>query len=186
MKRLILAVLGILSLSTTGCTSQFGKPTDITLEKALTSVGVGLAGLRTAERSVPGAGGLVPQTVTITFNVGASASDSGNLAIQASVPAGPATVGINGGENSSQSANRSNQITVTLTNILFTPSNTGLLGGDATKLDSLLTALKNHGYDLYVMDTSTLSADMKAQVEAIHKLTVTRINHALQEPEKKK
>jgi hypothetical protein len=162
-----------------GCaTSKFGKPTNINVESALTQVGTGLAGMRAAERSVPGAGGLIPSQVQITFDVGASDTDNGSLTIQASAPAAsPVTVGGSGSAATTQSDNRSNQVTVTLTNILFAPPN--ILADNPATLDQLLTTLNKHGYDLYVLDDKNINPDAKQSVEALLKSCNLRLQQHL-------
>jgi len=163
MKDLIVAFL---AMAVVGCTSQYGKPTDITLESALTSVGTGLAGMRAAERGAAGSGGLVPSEVVITFNVAASATDSGSLAIQASAPTGaPINASANASAATTQTASRGNQITITLTNLLFAPPN--LIADNPDTVDKLLTTLHNHHYDVYVVDEQHVDPQSKAQVDAL-------------------
>jgi hypothetical protein len=168
MKRLLLiSFVGIFFSFISGCnTGQFGKPTSISLEQALTSVGTGLAGMREAQRAVPGAGGLIPSAVTITFDVGASATDNGSLNIQASAPtSSPVTVTAGGTAGTTISTNRSNSVTVTLTNILFAPS--GIVADNPDTLDKLLTTLKNHGYDVYVINTADINEHAQKQVDTL-------------------
>ena len=177
MNRKLLVVLVVISLAciSGGCTSEFGKPTNITLEQALTSVGLGLAGMRTAERSVAGAGGLIPQSVTITFNVGASASDNGSLSIQGAAPAGaPVTASGSASTSTTAAATRSNQITITLTNILFAPA--GVLADNPDTLDKLLKTLKDHGYDLYVVDEKNVNPLAKSRLDAVLKDSQAPLN----------
>jgi len=173
MNRKLLVVLVVISLAciSGGCTSEFGKPTNITLEQALTSVGLGLAGMRTAERSVAGAGGLIPQSVTITFNVGASASDNGSLSIQG---AAPVTASGSASTSTTAAATRSNQITITLTNILFAPA--GVLADNPDTLDKLLKTLKDHGYDLYVVDEKNVNPLAKSRLDAVLKDSQAPLN----------
>jgi hypothetical protein len=175
MKLFPMSVLVVAALSMLGgCASEFGKPTNITLEQALTSVGTGLAGMRAAQRGVPGGGGLIPQTVTVTFDVGASATDNGSLTLQASTPAAsPVTASgtITGG--STITVNRSNQVSLTLTNILFAP-NAGILADNPDTIQKLVTTLHTAGYDLYVVDDSHVDPQAKTQVSAVLKASQDR------------
>ena len=175
-----------LGATVAGCSApQVEQSTSITLEQALTSVGTGLAGLRAAARDQPGAGGLIPQTVTITFNVGASATDAGSLTLQAqgNLPVTTApSASINANASTSLTANRSNQVTVTLTNLLFMPS-TGVLGDDPATLQSLLSTLKDNGYEIYVMDESKTDPEAKAQVRTLLRASGSRLSRILSKQE---
>jgi len=183
MKWSIVIVLSTLSLSLYGCcTNRIVKPSDITLESAMISVGTGLAGMKTASRSVQS--GLVPSEVVITFNVAASENDSETLALSASAPSSsPVTASGSVNLQAIQAANRGNQVTITLTNLLWAP--TDKLIGNPETVGKLLDTLKSHGYDFYLVQTDTNSAAVRSHVETILKAQTAKTEQRLRSMQNK-
>jgi hypothetical protein len=119
MKRIVTTILAALAtFAFEGCaTNQIvPKPSKITFQDALKSIGAGLREMNKAEGNFRT--GLIPSGATVTFNVTAAASDTNGLYVTASVPLQTTTIG--GGVNtaSSTTASRANTITLTFTNIL--------------------------------------------------------------------
>jgi hypothetical protein len=134
-----------------GCCETGPKQTNnaddsITLENALASIGRGLYQMKTNEQGV--STGLLPDTVTVTLNVGASQSQanavSGGLIVSAPTPVG-VNVGANvsGSHSSSQTSQTANTITITFKNILFAGVSTTAGIGGSTSSNSLLPLLKD-------------------------------------------
>ena len=146
--RALLGVLVILGLSTPGCSTGkvVTKPTDITLEAAMESVGAGLKRMRDAEGDTKT--GLLPSDVTVSFNVTVSASDSKKLAVSANTVAAaalPASAGLTGEMGTTMSAARGNVITIRFTNLLFADEKQLIAKKSAQEVKDILKALKDAG-----------------------------------------
>ncbi len=94
----------------------------ITLEDAMASIGRGFYQMKTNEQGV--STGLLPDTVTVTLNVGVSHSDysteSSGLTVSAPIATGlNMGANVSGSHSSSQTSQTANTITITFKNILF-------------------------------------------------------------------
>jgi hypothetical protein len=144
----LLAIAAIV-LCLAGCASQnVAKPSAITLEAALKSVGQGLHDLNEAEGNIRT--GLYPDSATVTFNIAASSTASSGLTIDLNASAGPqipVSGTAAGSISNSSSGQRGNQITITFKNILnLNPTNS--LASKPTDIQALLDIIKdpgNHG-----------------------------------------
>tara|TARA_B100000530_G_C15928665_1_gene475973 strand:+ start:1358 stop:1900 length:543 start_codon:yes stop_codon:yes gene_type:complete len=118
------------SLALAGCASisppDLVKPSEVTLEQALASVGAGLYQMKEQQKDMKT--GLIAESVEVTFNLAASAEDSGRLTIDLtkSVAAEELTRGreIGAEQTSSSNSSRSNAITIKFKNILTIPKDT--------------------------------------------------------------
>jgi hypothetical protein len=131
----------------TGCASYVvPQPGAITLESAMYSVGVGLREMRRGEGDLRT--GLLPEEVTVTFNISASGDQGGKLYVEVSpIPLGAVPIkGNAGGElSTSYTAQRGNQITIKFKNLLFSdPAKTQFRNSIETqKMFDLLSDPKN-------------------------------------------
>jgi hypothetical protein len=151
-QRTLVSILVVIGLSVLGCSTGkvVTKPSDITLESAMTSVGAGLKAMKEAEGGTRT--GLVPSEVTVAFNVTVSASDSKKLAVSAStVPATPLPVsgGVTGELGTSVSAARGNVITIKFTNVLFADEKQLVAKKTSEDINKILTMLKEQGVILF-------------------------------------
>jgi hypothetical protein len=131
--KFLFAVAAAVMISATACASRQVVPhpaSEITLEQAMRSVGVGLRELR--EEAGEPKTGLMPSSVDITFNVTATGKDDGKLVIER------ATLG------SQLEATRGNTITLTLSNILFAEKGVLLYDKDAKQLGDIISTIKEH------------------------------------------
>lgn len=124
-----------------GCASQVvPRPGTITLEDAMRSVGQGIVEMRKAQGEVKT--GLLADEVTVVFNVSATGEQGGRLYLEMSpvvVPAGKA-----GGELTSKYvAQRGNQVTVKLKNIITADTTKTLLKEDKKTLEQLTDYIIN-------------------------------------------
>lgn len=128
MKYRAMLLMVVVAGSCAGCASlspkDVAEPGEITLEDALKSVGTGLYEMKEAEKDVKT--GLVVDSVTVAFDLKASADDSGHLSIDLSKPIAPGSAdsSIGAGQESSSSAERSNSITIKFVNVLTLPPET--------------------------------------------------------------
>jgi hypothetical protein len=110
----------IISLLTGCATYVVPQPSAITLESAMYSVGTGLREMRRGEGDLRT--GLIPEEVTVTFNISASGEQGGKLYVEVSpIPLGAVPIKGNAGGDLSTSytAQRGNQITIKFKNLLF-------------------------------------------------------------------
>lgn len=131
-----------LSLTLIGCAENgVTKPSDVTLEQGMQSVGRGLALMKAAEIEAAKTNGLspnfntglLPSEATVTFNIAAAASNSNQLMIDLSAPP-TIPVKASGSDtfSSSASGSRANQITIKFSSLYFnTTSSTNSAGGKA-------------------------------------------------------
>lgn len=138
-------ILATIVASLTGCASYVvPKPSAITLESAMHSVGAGFREMKKAEGDLRT--GLIPDEVEVTFNISASGEQGGKLFVEVSpLPTAPIQ-GKAGGEFSTKyTAQRGNQITIKFKNLMFAdPSKTLLKDSvEAQKLFDLLKDPKN-------------------------------------------
>jgi len=144
-KILTLLTIATIAVSLIGCCTNevVSKPSDISLEKAMESIGKGFAAMKTAEGN--SRTGLYPDTAQVTFNISAGSSKSGGLNVDLSASAGPqipvsGTVG--GSISNNSTAQRANQITITFKNILnLSPTNT--LMSKPADVQAMLDIIKN-------------------------------------------
>jgi hypothetical protein len=151
-----ISVLGAIVLA--GCCSCPPNPTQVggntnvvSLVDAMRSVGKGLAALKEAENGLKT--GLLPDTVTITLNVAASAgkTEAGSAGLTV---AAPTPVGVNVGANASgsfsnnQTSQVSNTITITFKNFLYAGGGTNVLPllKDYASATNILTWIGNSQY----------------------------------------
>jgi hypothetical protein len=126
------------------------EPGKITLEEAMTSVGKGLANMKAAEGGIRT--GLSPSEVTVTFNISASATDTGKLYVEVGAPTGSAITGKIGGEASTETkTSRGNQITIKFANLLFADENTLIQKKTGQEIKDLLKVLHEAGVDIYAV-----------------------------------
>ena len=153
-QRTLLGILVAASLSMSACCATgkiVPKPSEITLEAAMKSVGEGLKQMKTAEGDIKT--GLLPSEVTITFNVTASATDDKSLHIAAStpqVPQIPVSGSVTADLSSAIAANRGNSVTIKFTNILFAPKDQLLTMKSPEEIKEILEALKDAGVIIYI------------------------------------
>jgi len=138
----------------TGCgTMVVPKPSAITLESALESVGRGLVKMKQAElrenNNKEFKVGLIPSEVEVIFNVIASGTQDGKLYIELSPISGPVSGKAGAAAGTSYNAQRGNQITIKFRNIAFskktkTPDGTVIIEGptDPEVLKALMKVLK--------------------------------------------
>jgi hypothetical protein len=121
-----------ISLALLGCADNgVTKPSEVTLEAGMQSVGRGLALMKAAEVEAAKTNGLssnfntglMPSEATVTFNIAASASRSNQLMIDLSAPP-TIPVKASGSDTFSYSASgsRANQITVRFSSLYFNTS----------------------------------------------------------------
>lgn len=124
-----------------GCASQVvPRPGTITLEEAMRSVGQGIVEMRQAQGGVKT--GLLTDEVTVVFNVSATGQQGGSLYLEMSpvvVPAGKTTADL----SSSYTAQRGNQITIKLKNIITADTTKTLLKEDKKNLEQLTEYIIN-------------------------------------------
>lgn len=132
-----------LSILMVGCASlspaDVAKPSDITLESALKSVGQGLNDMYVAQKGLKT--GLIPTEVTVTFNLSVSASDSKTLALDFTKAA--SKVGIN--SEQAAEADRSNSVIVKFVNILVLPTDSLLQKKSSEDIGKILQVLEREG-----------------------------------------
>ena len=131
MKRFLLTLVSASGLA--ACTShipdQIAKPGDITLEEALKDVVRGFYEAQAVGKSLQGKPilGVSACTVTVSFNVAATTSQSGKLFLDATIktPA-PVNVGLTGSAEqvAASNASRGNTVTMVLTSPACLPPNT--------------------------------------------------------------
>jgi hypothetical protein len=166
MKSLVvIAVIVAGTLGVTGCaTTVVPKPGNVTLEKALASVGRGLVGMKNAQLEANNNKdfhtGLVPSEAEVTFNVSASGSQNGELHIELSpVP----TIPVGGGANfgTSYVATRGNQITIKFKSLVFATTTTDkgvvTVAGvtDPQMLEKIVCTLRKLDFTYYYAINST-------------------------------
>jgi len=152
-QRAFLVLLVAASMSVSACATRqvVAKPSNITLEAAMKSVGEGLKQMKDAQGDIKT--GLLPSEVMVTFNVTASASDNSKLAIAVSPTQAaqlPISGSLTGDLSSAISATRGNVITIKFTNLLFAPEKQLLTTKTAQELKQILKALKDEGVTLYI------------------------------------
>ena len=125
MRIAIVCLFGMVGLLASCARGIVSKPSSITLESAMESVGRGLVRMKHAQveenGGKPFSSGLVASEAECTFNIAASGNDNGKLYVEMSpIPASTPIAGKVGGEvGSSYTASRGNQITVKFRTILF-------------------------------------------------------------------
>lgn len=128
-------VLTTIAAALTGCTSVVPKPSAITLQEAMHSVGEGFRMMKDAEGDLRT--GLVPEEVEVTFNISASSELGGKLYVELSpIPINSTPMHAKAGGDAAikSTAERGNQITIKFKNILFAdPSKTLLKDPVETK-----------------------------------------------------
>jgi hypothetical protein len=137
-----------------GCASfspgQIVKPSEVTLEQALTSLGTGLSAMHMAQAGLRT--GLLPAEVTVSFNLGVSANDSSKLTLDFSRASEAAVkVGAEAGlevEQSSQGS-RANAITVKFVNLLTLPESSIVQKKSPAEVQALINALRASGIDIF-------------------------------------
>lgn len=163
MKRFTITMFAFLiGFSLVGCASYVvPKPSAITLEDALTSVGRGLVQMKNAQieenGNKPFKTGLVASEAEVVFNVIASGTQGSKLFVEMSpIPTTPPTSGRAGGEAStSYQASRGNQITLKFKSIVFTEKTTTKDGvtiegvNDAATIHQIIDALEKADITLY-------------------------------------
>lgn len=147
MYKIFLAAAGAaVVLGLIGCTEKIvPEPASVTFENAMEQVTVGLNKMYDTGKGYPKTG-LVPAEVTIEFNVGASAADSGKLTIGTANPIQNVQAG---GEISSNiQASRGNKITIKFVNLFLTDSKESLIMlKQPEEIAELLKVLKSAGYE---------------------------------------
>lgn len=124
------------------------KPGDITLEKAMASVGKGLIAMHEAEKGLKT--GLVPSEVSVTFNISAKAGDADKLYVEVGAPTGAPVTGKLGGEAStSLNTERGNQITIKFSNLLLSGDKTFVKDKSPQQIKELTDMLKQIGWDVF-------------------------------------
>lgn len=127
-----------LALTVTGCAAfspaDLAAPTELTVEKAMTNVGAGFAGMHEEiNRKGPRKLGLYPCKVTVNFNVTASAAQGGTLVLSTSTaPTTTQTVELKNTvtadarieQTNESSASRGNTVVVEMYSIPCTPLQT--------------------------------------------------------------
>ena len=153
MRNIIASSATVLAgLLVAGCATSHvvPKPSKITLENALKSVGRGLSEMKEAQKDLKT--GLVPSEVTVTFNIVASASKSGKLYIDLSSPLVAGVTAKAGGEIGSQLAvQRGNQITVKFTNLLLADKDKLVFSKSPDEIVKLFDALQKAGVQVYLV-----------------------------------
>ena len=144
-KILTLLTIATIAVSLTGCRTNgvVSKPSDISLEKAMESIGKGFAAMKKAEGDTRT--GLYPDTAQVTFNISAGSSKSGGLNVDLSASAGPqipVSGKVGGSISNSSTAQRANQITITFKNILNL-STTNTLYGEPADVQTMLAIINN-------------------------------------------
>lgn len=132
-----------------GCSSlqtkDIAKPSEVTLDNAMESVGVGLDKMLKARGEKPF--GLIPSEVEVIFKVTASATDSSKLVIDLARASTPTNLKVEtkvGGEiNESSQASKENTITVKFVNVLTIPEKT-LAYDKPDKLEAVLKAVSGN------------------------------------------
>ncbi|CDX21358.1 hypothetical protein MPL3356_350075 [Mesorhizobium plurifarium] len=115
------AVLACFPILIAGCGTytprEVADPSAITLKAALVDVADSLNEMR-ARTDSRDKFGLIPDEVTVTFNIAAHGTNTGKLNVTASgVPLGPATLGASAENTQVADSNRGNQIVIKLKNI---------------------------------------------------------------------
>jgi hypothetical protein len=174
--RLLPCVLALHVLCISACaTGQIvPKPSDITLEEAMKSVGKGLTEMKEAQGDMRT--GLLPSEVTVSFNVTASASDSKKLAVSFSspqMPQVPVSGSITGDTSSAISASRGNVITIKFTNLLFAPKDQLITMKQAADIDGILDTLKKQGITVFLVR----SEEEKLRGESIYAHQIETANN---------
>jgi hypothetical protein len=153
-ERLLRCVLVLAAFSLSGCAAGqiVPKPSDITLQAAMKSVGQGLKEMKEAQGDIKT--GLLPSEVIVTFNVTASATDSSKLAVSVSspqMPQVPVSGSITGDASSAISAARGNVVTIKFTNLLFAPKDQLITMKAANEIETILKALEGQGITVYIV-----------------------------------
>jgi hypothetical protein len=153
MPRSVLAGILAVIITLAGCASRrvVGEPGKITLQAAMEEVATGLNRMYTVREDFPKSG-LVPDEVTVVFNISATGTDQGKLYVETGgSPADALKIVKSGGEIGSQiQATRGNQVTIKFSNVLFTPKDRLLTIKTASEVSDLLKALKESGITLYL------------------------------------
>jgi len=153
MKRIVnlmLAFFAVLALM--GCCSSHivPEPGKITLQEALKSVGEGLYEMKEAQKNLKT--GLVPSEVTVTFNVTASATDTGKLYVElSSIPVAGGAAKVGGETSSKVEAARGHQITVKFNNLLMIEKDKLACSMEPKKIQELFDTLQKLGVQVYLV-----------------------------------
>lgn len=149
----LLGALLIALNTSVGCTlvPVAPEPGKITFRQAMQEVAVGLNDLYHL-REGQAKTGLIPQEVTIVFNISASAKNEGKLYVEAGATAADVLkitkVGAEG--SSSIDTSRGNQITIKLNNILFAGKETLIITKTPQEVEQLMNLIEGAGYSVYV------------------------------------
>ena len=153
MPRFVLAVILAFIITLAGCASRrvVREPGKITLQAAMEEVATGLNRMYEVRADFPKSG-LVPEEVTVVFNISATGTDHGKLYIETGGGLVDALKIVkSGAEISSQvQATRGNQVTIKFSNVLFTPKDRLLAIKTASEISDLLKALKENGVTVYL------------------------------------
>lgn len=140
-----ISVILLLILALSGCAapgpSEIAKPSDISLEQALKSVGDGLNQMYSAQNGLKT--GLIPAEVTVTFNLGVSAKNSTTLSLDFSRTIGSAVSKAGLSNEQSSDGLRNNSVTIRFVNLLALPESSLLQKKSAAEISALLKALSD-------------------------------------------
>lgn len=125
------------------------EPGKITLQEAMKSVGEGLTEMHASLGGMKT--GLMPSEVEVTFNISASATDTGKLYVEVGAPAGAPVTGKAGGESgTTTTAARGNQISIKFLNVLFAGDKTLVSKKSAEELAKTIKAIEQSGWQVFL------------------------------------
>jgi hypothetical protein len=139
----------VLGLALQGCTSlapvDVIRPSEISVDSALKSIGSGLKEMQLAQDGLKT--GLFVSEATATIVLGVSASDSSKLTLdfsKSSIDAGASKEGKSEGK-------RENTITVKFVNLLTAPENSLIHKKSPAEIAAIIKALENAGIKIFLM-----------------------------------
>ncbi|MFT3759026.1 hypothetical protein [Thauera sp.] len=134
-----------------GCASlkpeEIARPSEVTLEQALKSVGQGLNEMHIAQSGLRT--GLLPTEVSVTFNLGVSAKDSSKLTLDFGKTVGVTDIKAGASVEGSSEGTRANSITVKFLNLLVLPESSLAQKKKPEEIEAIIKVLKSAGIDIF-------------------------------------
>lgn len=157
--KMIASACGTLLISGCSLFEPVTKPSEVTLEQALASVGSGLKVMHEAEKGTKT--GLIASEVTVTFAIAASKDVAGKLTVDLSKTLSGGDVSSTSTQGGSLEAksvqSRSNNITVKFINLMMIPKETLAYQKSASELIQVMQAPETAGWTVFVAPASPLT-----------------------------
>lgn len=157
--KMITSTCSLLLLSGCSLFEPVTKPSEVTLEQALASVGSGLKVMHEAEKGTKT--GLIASEVTVTFAIAASKDVTGKLTVDLSKTLSGGDVSSTNSQGGSLEAksvqSRSNNITVKFVNVMTIPKDTLAYEKPAAELLQIMKAPESAGWTVFMAPATPLT-----------------------------